>query len=532
MKRRQFLGRTGTLGLASLISSGQIPAGPSFEEQSSLSAANSSGPISIHPENPKYFIFRGKPLVLIAASEHYGSVVNPSFNFEKYLAQAAADKQTMTRVFLLYRELPTARNPSATLCPLSPVFLAPWPRIGPGKALDGEPIYDLDRWNPDYFERLHKFLSLASQLAIVVELTMFSNTYADDVWALNPLRAENNLQRIGHVGWPDYTSLKDKSLVARQAAYARKMVQETGTYDNVYYEICNEPGGGMAGHASSEDVDAWQLEMGTVIREELHRLGRRHMVVGQGAVNYTPSYRQNFDRALSGSLFDAVVVHPSSDLIYKGRSFNLGHFMSKQLKLSEFRDFFLATCSAGKPCLSDEDNVATLYMDTQGWTIQRKRAWMAVMTGSHYDFIDFTIRADVETGTPAARREIRSWMRNLSEFIQSFDVIQSRPLPDWIENMPEHLVGATLAIADAEYLAYVADAREVTDPRAGQPLGGTVSFQLPDENFAVSLYSPVSGEYSPSVLFHGGKRINLVLAPFQEDIVIRARRTEEVLNSL
>jgi len=32
--------------------------------------------ISIHPDNPRYFLFRGKPLVLITASEHYGSVMS------------------------------------------------------------------------------------------------------------------------------------------------------------------------------------------------------------------------------------------------------------------------------------------------------------------------------------------------------------------------------------------------------------------------------------------------------------------------
>ena len=31
--------------------------------------------------------------------------------------------------------------------------------------------------------------------------------------------------------------------------------------DNVYYEVCNEPGGGVPGHVSPAEVDAWQEEM-------------------------------------------------------------------------------------------------------------------------------------------------------------------------------------------------------------------------------------------------------------------------------
>ncbi len=149
-----------------------------------------AAPISIHPDNPKYFLFRGRPLLLLAATEHYGSVVNRAFDFERYLADAADKRQTMTRNFLLFREQQSSRNPSSPIKPESPDFIMPWPRVGPAKAADGEPVYDLDQWNPEYFTRLRRFLECASRHGIVVELTLFSNTYADGVWALNPLRGQ------------------------------------------------------------------------------------------------------------------------------------------------------------------------------------------------------------------------------------------------------------------------------------------------------------------------------------------------------
>ena len=126
------------------------------------------------------------------------------------------------------------------------------------RAIDGEPRYDIDQWNPEYFRRLHRFLSRASELGIVVELTLFSNTYGDGVWALNPLRAENNLQGVGKIPWYQYTTLHNTSLLGRQLAYATKIVEETSRYDNVYYEICNEPGGNANPAATTADVDAWQ----------------------------------------------------------------------------------------------------------------------------------------------------------------------------------------------------------------------------------------------------------------------------------
>ena len=37
-------------------------------------------PISLHPDNPHYFLFNGKPTVLITSAEHYGSVLNLDFD--------------------------------------------------------------------------------------------------------------------------------------------------------------------------------------------------------------------------------------------------------------------------------------------------------------------------------------------------------------------------------------------------------------------------------------------------------------------
>src|SRR5579859_161292 len=203
--RREFIRAAGVFGTASLVS----PLTPIQSQQAAVARKTSADAVpasqgsaqalSIDPQNPRYFLFRGRPLVLIAASEHYGSVVNRRFDFTRYLAEAADKKQTMTRTFLLFRELQGMRNPSSPVKPESPDYIAPWPRTGPGKAMDGEPKYDLDRWNPEFFDRLHKFLSLASDYGIVVELTVFSNTYADRIWALNPLRDQNNLQRVGAV---------------------------------------------------------------------------------------------------------------------------------------------------------------------------------------------------------------------------------------------------------------------------------------------------------------------------------------------
>ena len=80
----------------------------------------------------------------------------------------------------------------------------------------------------------------------MVDVTLFGNSYADEIWSLNPLRAANNVNGVGAVEWPDSTSLVDPALVARQTAYMRHVVRELNAFDNIYYEICNEPGAALA----------------------------------------------------------------------------------------------------------------------------------------------------------------------------------------------------------------------------------------------------------------------------------------------
>ncbi|MGH2950234.1 MAG: hypothetical protein ACRDPC_28880, partial [Solirubrobacteraceae bacterium] len=40
--------------------------------------------VRLHPDNPHYFEFRGRPTVLVSSAEHYGAVLNPDFDYERY----------------------------------------------------------------------------------------------------------------------------------------------------------------------------------------------------------------------------------------------------------------------------------------------------------------------------------------------------------------------------------------------------------------------------------------------------------------
>jgi hypothetical protein len=482
-------------------------------------------PFTVHPGNGKIFLFRGRPRVLLCATEHYGSVLNREFDFERYLADAAEKEQTLTRTFLLYREFQTPLNPYSPCKPESTDWVTPFARVGAGTATDGLPKFDLSRWDDEFFERLHRFLSLTSEYGIVVELVLFSNSYRPDIWAVNPLNAVNNVNDVEACEWFEYTSRKHTKLFAWQLAYVRKMVQETNRYDHVFYEICNEPGGGWQALASPtrDDVNAWQMAVGRVIRETEAALPNRHLIAGMVAYDYAAT-EQCMDEAFREFDVDIVNLHPSPAVRASGKSFDLGAFMVRQLRLRGMRDYFLATHAEPKPLSLDEDGAASRWLDPDGWTIHRKRAWTTLFCQAHYDCIDFSILIRSETGTLESQRCIRAWMKHLSRYIHGIDLVRARPLPGFLQQRPPHTVESVLAVAGESYHVYLADEREWNEPGAGEPIAGAIEFDLPPGDYRVSCFSPVTGEGSPLLPLRGGPRVRIVLPSFTHDLVVCIRR--------
>ncbi|HEY0828611.1 MAG TPA: DUF6298 domain-containing protein [Bacilli bacterium] len=488
-----------------------------------------ANPIRIHPQNNRIFEYRGKPLVLVCATEHYGAVINRPFKFEKYLADAAEKKQTLTRLFVLFREQQSSMNPYSTCKPESPDFISPFKRTGPGMALDGQLKYDLTQWNPEFFERLHRFLSLAADYGIIVEVTLLSNTYGQAVWDLNPLNSENNINNLEKINWTDYNTLRNPKILQWQIAHVRKIVEETKLYDNIIYEICNEPGGKFPGddtYPTPSEVDDWQIAIAQVIRENDAAFPHQHLIAAQEAFTYDP-WEQSSNKSFHDFPIDIVNMHPLPNTTYGGKGYHMGDFMSKQLKIRELRDYCLATINETKPLNLDEDNVASQYKDPDGWIIHRKRAWTTLFCGCHYDVIDFSIINYLETGTPDSQRHIRTWMKHLSEFIHSVDLTHARPLVGWLKDQSAHTVESVFAVEGEDYCIYLADERELEHEGYGSVIRGMVNINLPLGWYSVSCYSPATGLYSPSITMEGSPDIQVNLPEFSHDLVVRITRLED-----
>jgi hypothetical protein len=207
------------------------------------SAAEPVRPLVLHTDNPHYFLFRGKPAVLLTSGEHYGAVLNADFDYRRYLDELHARGFNLTRTFSgTYCEVPGSFGiVENTLAPKPGRWLCPWARSDRPGAGDGGNRFDLMKYDPGYFERLRDFVAEAGKRGIVVELVLFCTIYDDRLWAISPMKASNNVNGLGKGGRLDVFTGQDRELLEVQERLVRKIAAELRDHDNLYYEVCNEP---------------------------------------------------------------------------------------------------------------------------------------------------------------------------------------------------------------------------------------------------------------------------------------------------
>ena len=236
-------------------------------------AVGAPAPLALHPDNPRYFLFRGKPTVLVTSGEHYGAVLNLDFDYVRYLDALAADGLNLTRTFSgVYREIPGNFGiTDNTLAPLPGRFVAPWARsTTPGES-DGGTKFDLARWDEAYFRRLVDFVAEARRRGIVVEMNLFCPFYEQSMWDASPMNAKNNVNGVGAVPREEVYTLKHADLTRVQEEVARRIVTALNPFDNLYFEVANEP---YFGGITME----WQHHVAKVIAATEASLPNRHLV--------------------------------------------------------------------------------------------------------------------------------------------------------------------------------------------------------------------------------------------------------------
>jgi hypothetical protein len=255
-------------------------------------------PIRAHPDNPHYYLFRGRPTVLVTSAEHYGAVINRAFDYNAYLDALKSHGLNYTRIYpAAFIEPEGTFDAENTLAPKSEVLIQPWARSRTPGYRSGGSRFDLDRWDPQYFRRLRDFLTQADMRGIVVEVCFF-NAQNRGSWPMSPLFWKNNIQAAAQIDdYNDVQTLKHPDLVRRQEEFVRRIVQEVNSFDNVILEICDEP---TVYGTSKVLAGPWIEHLVGVISQSESELPKKHLLGQQmmgavgGLIDFSSNPRQQF----------------------------------------------------------------------------------------------------------------------------------------------------------------------------------------------------------------------------------------------
>ncbi len=468
-------------------------------------AAAGVQPIGISPENPHYYTFHGKPILLITSAEHYGAVVNGDFDFDRYLDALASYGLNYTRIYPGYLFEPMGKYMTGNTLGVKPASLVlPWARSNqPGYLLSGNK-FDLDHWNPEYFARLKKFIADAGKRGIVVEICFFNGQY-DDTWPLSPLYYENNIQGVGHDGYRDAQTLKDPQLVEREAAYVRKIVQEVNSFDNVILEVCDEP----ALFTPVDEAGPWVAHMLQVVHDAEDGLPRRHLIGQevQGPIDGPVD--------MSGNPDLSVVI---TQYLWHTHDWEMGGLQGLD------REYWHS-----KPIEQNETNYFPLYKG-DAVADSRVEAWeFMVGGGASFNQLNGEFTADDPAGNTPDNARLLSSLRNLKRFLESFDFVRMVPDRGFVVSgfdRETHYRG--LSQYGKQYALYIhhseggGEASYTVTPGHYQE---TLVLALPAGDYQAEWIDPASGSTLASESFsHAGGTHNLKTPTYTIDIALRITR--------
>jgi Family of unknown function (DUF6298) len=451
-------------------------------------------PIALHPQNGHYFLWRDRPTILVTSGEHYGAVLNVDFDFIRYLDALKADGLNHTRTFAgTYREIPDSFG--ITDNPLAPKpnrYICPWARSDQPGYFDGGKRFDLTKWDDAYFTRLKRFMKAAQERGVVVELNLFCPLYDDALWRASPMQHANNINGIGNCPRMEVLTLKHPALLDVQLALTRKIVSELNAFDNLYYEVCNEP---YFGGVTME----WQHRIVDTIVETEVKLTAKHLI----SMNIANDKAKVTSPHAAVSIFNFHYCVPPDTV-----AMNFG--LNKVIGENE-------TGFRGK-----ED---VLYR-SEGWDF-------LLAGGGLYNNLDYSFTPGHPDGTFLEYRspgggspELRKQLRVLKEFLESFDFVRMKPDAGIVKRVSPTLTCSALMEPGKAYAIYL----HVPLPKQLKKLGehlhqgieATLALELPPGNYKIEWVDTKTGKLvSQQQIEHAGDDRELKSPAFDNDIALR-----------
>ena len=203
--------------------------------------------IAIFPDNPYYWTYDGNPTFLIGGSPTdnlYQYVDDPEMGVEQALDDLLAAGGNYVRHTMQSRMIPGKED----------VIIQAFEQTDDG-------MYDLESWNPAYWDRLETILEWTDERDVVVQLTFWDRfdfaDHSNGNWRrYNPWNPANNVTYTSHetglpAEWDRHParlihrfmlSVEDENdaLLPHQERYVAKVLEHSLPYDHVLYNVSNE----------------------------------------------------------------------------------------------------------------------------------------------------------------------------------------------------------------------------------------------------------------------------------------------------
>jgi hypothetical protein len=462
--------------------------------------------IRVHPVNRHYFLFRGKPLAIVSSGEHYGAVLNPEFDYLKYLNTLQNEGMVYTRLFsgTYFERAGSFGIEKNILAPAPGKALVPWKRSGePGAACGGNK-FDLDLWDNNYFSRLKSFISEASKRGIIVEISLFTSIYG--YWDIQPWNRKNNINLKEDITKEKVQTLDNGPLLKYQESVVRKIVREMNEFDNVIYEIQNEP---WADHpvtvtqkseyfnrqdfaqegaewrnkveiADQASLD-WQKKIASFIADEENQLKNRHLI----AQNYCNFY------------YSVTEIDPNVSIL----NFHYDYPVVVEQNYAWNRVIGF-----------DESGFAGSEDVTY-----RKQAWNFIIAGGGlFNNLDYSFAVGEEDGKAINKApgggstNLRQQLKVLSGFINSFDLIKMKPDYNLVIQSPDAFA-RVLSEPGKQYAIYIHNGSKCD-----------LNLKLPSGKYAVEWISTKDGSrIKTEKIDHKGDQVLIKSPEYYEDIALK-----------
>ena len=352
----------------------------------------------------------------------------------------------------------------------------------------------------DYFQRWRDFLSYAGQRGIIVEVTLFTTYYNDKHWSMSPLNAANNVQEIGKVKSDEVLTLMEPALVEAQERFVRKLVTELKDFDNLYYEVCNEP----YFHGVTEE---WQRRIARAVAETEAQSPERRLIsrnIANGAAEV-----RNPDPSVS--IFNFHYARPP-------------HAIAMNFDLN-------------KPIGMNETG-----FDGTSDAPYRIQAWDFLLAGGAlYNNLDYSFTAGHEDGTFAypgtqpggGSVQLRRQLKTLREFMDALPFTTMRADESLLKpGLPDEISARALSDGNSIWAIYLHGGRifEGYSPKYAvftKKHADTLHYELPAGDYEVQWWHPRETTRSSAQSFrHNGGIGTLQTPEYCEDIAAIIRKTK------